>query len=126
MQADAFQCINNQELEIIGDKDTFNRKHLKISLKIKPEYCINSETESLECALSVENEKYLESLFFVTLTNQRRFLTENYESETPLVEESVMEFQEIPIRSMLRIMEISETLLEREDNLLIAINYVTD
>ena len=126
MQKDAFQCINNQDLEIKGSMDSFIKKHLKISLKIKPEYCINSETESLECVLSFENEKYLGSLFFVTLTNQRRFLTEDYESETPLVEESVLEFQEIPIRSMLRIMEISETLLEREDNLLIAINYVTE
>ena len=60
MQKDAFQCINNQDLEIKGSMDSFIKKHLQISLKINPKYCVNSEFESLECALSVENEKYIE------------------------------------------------------------------
>ena len=62
----------------------------------------------------------------MTLTNQRRFLTEDYSSDTPIINESVMDFLEIPIRPVKRIMEISETVLSREDNLLMAINYVTE
>ena len=72
-------------MEIKGTIDSFNHKHLKLSVKIKPEYCENSETESLECALSAENEKIIESLYFITLTNERRFVTDEYSSDSPII-----------------------------------------
>lgn len=59
------------------------------------------------------------------MTNSMRLDQLEYEKETPVIKESRILFFEFPNLQQVRTFSIKETILEREDNLLMAIEAVT-
>ena len=59
------------------------------------------------------------------MTNQERFVQEDYTSEIPIVKESVLKWYEFPTRPVSRVLEVQQTILERDDNLFISLSGIT-
>ena len=61
----------------------------------------------------------------VTLTNQRRFVSDKYEGDTPILKESIVTWYEFPRTPLGKFFTINVSLLERDDSLFINIEDVT-
>ena len=121
-----FFCFDNTAYgKIAGDFNSVTSSNLAINLII-PEHLCTAQTIQSYCVPSVDYKKKMQNKFLVTLTNQKRFESDNYSRETPIVKESVTDWREIPREPQLITLEVRQTQLVREDNLIIAINDVTE
>ena len=62
----------------------------------------------------------------MTLTNNGRFEQDDFSSDSPIVRESLMNWYEIPARPLRHVFEITQTDVERDDNLLISLSGITE
>ena len=69
---------------------------LRIILSVPEKYCLSTEEDSMHCETSLEYKKITKAVSFTTLTNQQRFEAETYNTETPVVKESTLEYTIIP------------------------------
>ena len=76
--------------------------------------------------MSIENEKLLGYAKLVVLSNQQRFLETSYDRDSPILNESKLDFIDIPQYQMFEYYEISETVVAYEDNLIMAITGLTN
>ena len=122
----AWFCADLSKLTIKGNFQTHDHNSLLIEFKIKEERCVNKEYDYLECLLSSRDEKIAQSTEAMVLTNTQRFDSENYSSEGPVIDESVIKFFNLPMIRMDRTFTINETLLSYDNNLLMPVVGVTD
>ena len=92
------KCFDHSKLKLAGNKDESVSTILLVALKIKEEDCITDINFDRNCYGNLELEKSIK--WIATLTNQERFLQEDYTSEIPIVKESVLTWYEFPTRSV--------------------------
>ena len=76
--------------------------------------------------MSKENEKLLGYAKLVVLTNQQRFLETTYDRDSPILNESKLDFIDIPQFQLSQYYEVSETAIAYDDNFVMAITGLTD
>ncbi len=59
------------------------------------------------------------------LTNRMRFDQLEFFKDSPVVKESTLKYYDVPTLQESRIFKVKESILEREDNLLMAVESVT-
>ena len=91
------RCVNNGDYKVAGEEFSVRSIQVKIEVKIADKYCVNTPEEAAQCQLDPVLERSLAGYKLLVLTNFRRFVAEEYSSETPLIEESEMAFLEIPM-----------------------------
>ena len=89
-----FICLDNSELLLQGNYNSRNMKTFGVMFGIKDEHCRNGEYDT-QCVTTREFDQRISNISILTLTNQRRFVSEKYDG-TPIVEESIITWYEFP------------------------------
>ena len=119
-----FYCFDHSSVQIMNDRNAGKVKQLIINFKIPASQCAN-DTNTMECVPIVEYEQELSWKFITILQNRKRLETDRYDGGSPIVKESFLGFFSFPKGQLRYDFEISETLIEHEDNLFMSIDSFT-
>ena len=78
----------------------------------------NHETE---CVPHKGYKKQMLGKYAMILNNQRRFVSDKYDGDSPIVKESVITWIDFPLEPTIRIYNVQETNVEREDNIFMSV-----
>ena len=84
------------------------------------------DEEEIECAPRVGVKTQMLGKWALLLTNQQRFVQDIYRGDTPIVNESVLTWIDIPLRPTHQVYSVKETELSREDSIFMSIASVTE
>ena len=84
------------------------------------------DEDKIECIPHVGLKKQMIYKWAMLLTNQRRFVQDEYSGDTPIVNESVFTWIKIPSRPTQLNYSVKETELSREDSIFMSIASVTE
>ena len=96
-----------------------------INFKIPEKHCRNGPYDS-ECVTETDFEKAFDSKIFYLWSNRKRLNLLDYSGDSPVINESFVEFIAIPKLSKTVIYSVQLTEIEREDNLMMALDGITD
>ena len=95
-------------------------------MNLNRENCINDPSKELECILNLETETVLSNQLLFMWTNRKRLNLQDYSSPSPIIKESFLQFMSIPRQARTSIYYVRLAELVREDNLLMALDGITD
>ena len=120
-----FYCFDQSQVEIMNDGSSNNFSMLTLNFFIPDDLCFNYEEDSLSCDPGVDYWKEMAHKYLIILENQKRFESDNYIDETPVVDESQLRWVHFSQSFNQIEYTIKETVIEREDNLFIEVSNLT-
>ena len=98
---------------------------MTVSFELPSDMC-NLDEDKIECVPHAGLKTQMFSKWAMLLTNQRRFVQDEYSGDTPIVNESVLTWIDIPHRPTHQVYSVKETELSREDSIFMSIASVTE
>ena len=121
-----FYCFDQSDLQLMNDRDNVDFRYLSIEFNMPSGACKNDD-EDMECVpIDKGFRRSMMKKQLVLLTNQRRFIQEKYDGNSPIVKESVLKKINWPNQPTHYDLSVSEIQLTREDNPLMSIYSVTE
>ena len=118
-------CFDTDVFKLKGSQYDAQNVRMAFSFNLNMTACRNFESD-LQCTGSRKFENALAKKQIIILSNRQRFDSENYESETPIIKESHMQWIKMPSTQTLWHYEVELSQITREDNLVMAIEDLTE
>ena len=118
-------CFDQGDLFVKGNRFSKDHVGVNFSIIVPPHQCRNSE-DDLYCIGSQEFEQAYSGKRMMLLSNRKRFNQLSFDKDSPIVEESFVQWSFLPPSPTLFDYKVRLSELSREDNLFMAITDVTE
>ena len=119
-------CFDQSDIYIFNDYNSLVSGSLSIKFDSLKEFCRDANNTSPgDCIEEWDYRQKMIGKSIVLLQNQHRFQQDLY-GDSPIIKESVLNWIPFPSIDIVEIMSISELKIEREDNVFMAIESVTE